>query len=91
MGRLVNVKSDGGMSAMRTGHASIVIIEPMDVERAGMAGADLPALPGPGGGGGTTIGRDLADGQRLASVLDGGGVGDIHGHGMRLWAGAVKR
>jgi hypothetical protein len=70
------------MSAMKTGHASIVIIEPMDVERAGMAGADLPALPGTCRGGGATIGRDLADRQRLTAVLDGGvGLRDAHGHG----------
>jgi hypothetical protein len=42
----------------------------MDGERACMAGADLPALPGAGCG--TTIGRNLADGKRLAAMLEGG-------------------
>jgi hypothetical protein len=74
------VKRDAGTSAMKTGHAAIVIIEPTDVERAGMAGADLPALPGARRGRGATIGRDLADRQRLAAVLNGGvGLGGVHG------------
>jgi hypothetical protein len=54
----------------------------MDVQRAGMAGADLRALPGAGGGRGATIVRDLADRQRLAAMLNGGvRLGDVHGHG----------
>jgi hypothetical protein len=31
---------------MEVGHAALVIVKPMDVERAGMAGANLPALTG---------------------------------------------
>jgi hypothetical protein len=82
------VKRDAGTSALEARHAAIVIIEPMDVERAGMAVADLPALPGAGGGRGATIGRDLADGQCLAAMLDCGvGLGDGHGHGSARISG----
>jgi hypothetical protein len=44
----------------------------MDLERTSIAGADIPVLPGACRGGGATIGRDLADRQRLTAVLDGG-------------------
>jgi hypothetical protein len=61
-----------GKLAMDMAHAAIVIIEPMDVERAGVAGADLPALPSASRGCGAAVGRDIADGQRFTAVLDGG-------------------
>jgi hypothetical protein len=45
-----------------------------------VAGTDLPALPGAGRRHGAAVGRDFADRQRLAAVLDGGvGLGDVHG------------
>jgi hypothetical protein len=76
----------GGKSALEPGHASIVIIEPMDVRRAGVAGTDLPALPSASRGCGASVGRDFADRQRLTAVLDGGvGLGDVHG----AWGGRV--
>ena len=51
-----------------------------------MAGTDLPALPGASRGRGATVGRDFADRQRLAAVLDGSvGLGDVHGR----WGGRV--
>jgi hypothetical protein len=46
-----------------------------------------------GGGRGATIGRDLADRQRLAAMLDGGvGLGDVHGQGgARIGGGGQGR
>jgi hypothetical protein len=55
-----------------------------------MAGADLPALPGAGSGDGATVGRDLADGQCLAAMLEAVSGWGMLIHGVRFWAGAVK-
>ena len=63
---------------------TIVIVEPMDVKRAGVAGTDLPALAGAGRRRGATVGRDFTDRQCFTAVLDGG-VGDVHGP----WGGRV--
>jgi hypothetical protein len=53
----------------------------MDMERAGMAGAYHPALPGGGRGRGAAVGRDFAYRERFATVLDGGGgFKDDHAH-----------
>jgi hypothetical protein len=77
---------DGGTSALELGHASIVIIEPTDVRRAGVARTHFAALPGAGRGRGAAVGRDFTDRQRLTAVLDGGvGLGDVHGP----WGGRV--
>jgi hypothetical protein len=46
-----------------------------------MAGTNRPASPVGGGAGGATIGRDVADRQRLATVF---GVGFDDAHGCRL-------
>jgi hypothetical protein len=72
---------------LELGYAALITIEPMDVERAGMARTDLPALPGAGRRRGAAVGRDFADRQRLAAVLDDSGVrlGDVHGP----WGGRV--
>jgi hypothetical protein len=76
---------------MEAEQAGRVVVEPMDVERAGMAGTDLPALPGTSRGRGAAVGRDFADRQRLAAVLDGGvGLGDVHAYGVGVLAGKVK-
>ena len=48
------------------------IIKPTDAQDTGMAGADRPASPVGGGAGGATIGRDVADRQRLATELSDG-------------------
>jgi hypothetical protein len=50
------------------------MIKPADAQGAGMAGKDRPASPIGGGAGGAAIGRDVADRQRLAAVLDGDGL-----------------
>jgi hypothetical protein len=71
---------------VETEYVGIVIVEPMDVQRAGMAGTHFAALPGAGRGRGAAVGWDFADRQRLAAVLDGGvGLGDVHGP----WGGRV--
>jgi hypothetical protein len=54
-----------GTSALELGYA-ILIVEPMDVPRDGMACTDRPALPVSGG---AAIGRDVADRRRLAAAL----------------------
>jgi hypothetical protein len=65
---------------MDMAHAAIVIIEPMDVERAGVAGTNLPALPSASRGRGAAGGRKFADRQCFTSVLNGGGGFNV-GHG----------
>jgi hypothetical protein len=50
----------------------IVLVKPADTQGAGMAGTDRPATPVGGGAGGAAIGRDVADRQRLATVLGDG-------------------
>jgi hypothetical protein len=61
------------------GHVGIVIVEPMDVERAGMAATHRPVLPGAGRGRGAAVGWDFGDCQRLAAVLKSGvDLGDVH-------------
>ena len=65
---------------MDMAHAAIVIIEPMDVERAGVAGTNHPALPSASRGRGAAVGRNFADRQCFTSVLNGGGGFNV-GHG----------
>jgi hypothetical protein len=51
-----------------------------------MAGTHRPALTVGGGAGGAAIGRDVADRQRFATVLNGG-FKDAHGRRVGLmWA-----
>jgi hypothetical protein len=58
-----------------------------------MVGTNLPTLTGPGRRRGAPIGRDFADRQSLATVLDSGvGLGDDHAHrGARMRAGRQGR
>jgi hypothetical protein len=77
---------DAGTSALEPGHASIVIVEPTDVRRAGVARTHFAALAGAGRGRGAAVGRDFTDRQRFTAVLDGGvGLGDVQGP----WGGRV--
>jgi hypothetical protein len=49
-----------------------------------VAEAHLSALAVGGGGRGAAVGRDFADRQRFAAVLDGnGGLEDVHACGLR--------
>jgi hypothetical protein len=76
---------------MEAGQAGRVIVKPTNVQRTGMACTDLPALPGASRGRGATVGRDFADRQSLAAVLNSGvSLGDIHAIGMGVLAGKVK-
>lgn len=65
---------------MEMGHAGLVIVKPMDMERPGMSGTNLTALPRAGRGRGAAVGRNFANRQRFAAVLDGGGGLNV-GHG----------
>jgi hypothetical protein len=69
------------------------IVKPTDAPGTGMAGTDRPTTPVGGGAGGAAIGRDVADRQRLAAVLDrDGGFEDGHGHRVaRMPAGRQGR
>jgi hypothetical protein len=76
---------------METGYAGIVIVEPTDMERAGMAGTHFPALPVGGSGRCAAIRWNFADRQRLAAVLDGGGgLEDGHGAGLLACRPGIK-
>jgi hypothetical protein len=58
------------------------IVKPTYAQGTGMAGTHLSAVPGGGGAGRASIGRDFADRQRFATTLNGGvGLGGVHGHG----------
>jgi hypothetical protein len=82
---------EAGTSALELGYIAPIIIEPMDVQRSGMARTDLSALAGAGRRRGAAVGRDFADRQRLTAVLGGGeGLGDVHGPGVGVLAGMVK-
>jgi hypothetical protein len=70
-------------SAVEMEYAGIVIVEPTNVKRAGVAGTHFPALPIGGSGRGAAVGRNFADRQRFAAVLDGGG-GSEDRHGRRV-------
>jgi hypothetical protein len=73
-------------SQPEAGQAGRVVVKPMDMVRAGMTGTVLPALPGTSRGRGATVGRDVADRQRFAAVLDDGVLlGGVHA----LWGGRV--
>ena len=56
------------MASQRTG-LLIGVIKPADAQGTGMAGTDRPASPVGGGAGGASIGRDVVDRQRLATVF----------------------
>jgi hypothetical protein len=65
------------MASQRAGSPSSLIsgVEIADTQGTGMAGTDRAALPVGGGAGGAAIGRNVADRQRLAAVLNGRGHG----------------
>ena len=69
---------------LRNSGLAIAIVKPADALGTGMAGTDRPASPFGGGAGSATIGRNVADRQRLAAVLNGRGHGFKDGHGYRV-------
>ena len=85
----VNMKRDAGTSAMEMRQSDLVVIKPTDMERAGMAGTHLPAVPGASRGRGATIGRNLADSQCLAAMLSVG-LREFMATGVRVLVVAVK-
>ena len=67
------------------------IVKSTYAQSTGMAVADPSALPGAGVGRGAAIGRDFADRQRFATMLNGGvGLGGVHGHGCAYWRGRSR-